>query len=115
MSEDKSKIVHPASKEEFSKLIKGKKPVLVDFSAEWCGPCQMMGPVLDQMSEEYEKIDQVVIAKVDIDALRDVALEYNVMSVPTFMIFKDGKPVETMVGMRPEEELVKKLDELIEK
>lgn len=111
MSEEKNNIIkHPKNKEEFSKLIASGKPVLVDFFAEWCGPCQMMGPILEDMTKSYKNIDKVEIAKVDIDELRDVALEYSVMSVPTFMIFKDSKSIETIVGMRPIEELEEKLN-----
>lgn len=112
---EKEKIVHPKTKEEFDKLISGKKPVLVDFFAVWCGPCQMMGPILDELTEKYKKIDEVEIAKVDIDELRDVAGDYDVMSVPTFMIFKEGKPLETMVGMRSQGDLERKLNEALEK
>ena len=108
-----NKIIHVESKEEFDKLIAGDKPVLADFFAVWCGPCQMMGPLLEQMAEEYKNIDKVKIAKVDIDLLKDTAMEYGVMSVPTFILFNDGKPVEQMVGMRPQEELEEKLDALI--
>lgn len=100
---------------EFRKIIESKKPVLVDFFATWCGPCQMMGMVLDNFSESYKNIDEVEIIKVDIDELKDIAIEYNVMSVPTLILFNDGKLIETMVGMRPEEELETKLDALIKK
>jgi len=104
-------IKHLKSKEEFDELIKGGKPVLVDFYAEWCGPCQMMGPILEDMSENYKNAEKVEIAKVDVDELKDVAGEYDVMSIPTFGIFADGKLVETLVGMRGQDELMDKLDE----
>lgn len=106
-------IKHPEAKEEFDKLISGNKPVLVDFFATWCGPCQMMGPMLDEMVKNYKNIDKVKIAKVDIDLLRDVAAEYGVMSVPTFILFDGGKPVETMVGMRSCDDLTRSLDKLM--
>lgn len=111
--EGKEAIKQIETKEEFEELINGKKPVLVDFFAVWCGPCQMMGPILEQMAEEYKNIDKVEIAKVDIDLLKDLAMQYGVMSVPTFMIFQEGKQIETMVGMRPQEEFQEKLDLLV--
>lgn len=108
-------VTHVKTKEEFEKLIKGDKPVLVDFFAEWCGPCQMMGPMLDEMAENYKNIDKVEIAKVDIDQLADVASEYGVMSVPTFIVFNNGKNVNTYTGMRPTDEFEAQLDKLIGK
>ena len=113
MPEKKYEIKHPDSKAAFKKLINGKKPVLVDFFATWCGPCQMMGPILEEMAKTYKNIDKVEIAKVDIDEISEVASEFNVMSVPTFILFRDGKEAEKMVGMRPAAEFESKLDELI--
>jgi len=111
---DKKEIIkHPKTNEEFEKIIASGKPVLVDYFATWCGPCQMMGPILDDMAENYKNIDKVEIIKVDIDELRKPAEKYNIMSVPTFMLFKDGKDVETMVGMRSQDDLEAKLDKLI--
>jgi thioredoxin 1 len=115
MTDKKEKIVHVGTKEEFDNLIAGKNPVLVDFFAVWCGPCQMMGPILDEMIEKYKNIDKVKIAKVDIDEIKEIAIEYGVMSVPTFIIFQEGKAIETMVGMRSGEELQAKLDDLLKK
>lgn len=113
MTEKKEIIKHPKTNEEFEKIIASGKPVLVDYFATWCGPCQMMGPILDDMAENYKNIDKVEIVKVDIDELRKPAEKYNIMSVPTFMLFKDGKDVETMVGMRSQDDLEAKLDKLV--
>jgi len=113
MPDKKDPIIHIGSKEAFDKIIAGSKPVLVDFFAVWCGPCQMMMPLLDEMTTNYKNIDKVAVVKVDIDELGEIAQEYNVMSVPTFMIFDKGKAVETMVGMRTLNELESKLDALI--
>jgi thioredoxin 1 len=113
MTDKKEIIKHPSTNEEFEAIIAGGKPVLVDYFATWCGPCQMMGPILDDMAENYKNIDKVEIVKVDIDELRKPAEKYNIMSVPTFMLFKDGKDVETMVGMRSQDDLEAKLDKLI--
>lgn len=111
-----SEVKHIANKEEFEALLKSKKPVLVDFSASWCGPCQMMAPVLEEMTDEkiYPNTDKVEIAKVDIDENRDTAMEYGVMSVPTFYVFLGGKPHgDIMVGMRPQDELIERLDQAL--
>jgi len=103
-------IVHPKDKAEFDKIIEGKKPVLVDFFAQWCGPCQMMGPIFDDLAKDYKNADKVEIMKVDVDQLQDVARDLAIMSVPTFVIFKGGKVVETMTGMRSQFDLEAKLD-----
>jgi len=113
MTDKKEIIKHPKTNEEFEKIIAAGKPVLVDYFATWCGPCQMMGPILEDMAKNYKNIDKIEIVKVDIDELRQPAEKYNIMSVPTFMLFKDGKDVETMVGMRSQEVLEEKLDKLI--
>lgn len=108
-----SAIKQITSKEEFNTLINGDEPVLVDFFATWCGPCQMTDPMLEEMANSYKNIDKVEIAKVDVDQSKDIASEYNVMSMPTFIIFNNGKVEETYVGMRPTEEFETKLDQLI--
>jgi len=110
-----SKLKHLDSADGFDKLVNGDKPVLVDFFATWCGPCQVMEPILEDLADKFPVIDEVEIAKVDIDALGEVAVKYNIMSVPTFVIFKKGKIVEKMVGLRTEEELETKLSNAIDR
>ena len=80
-------------------VLESNIPVLVDFSAVWCGPCQMMGPVLDQLSAEYA--GKAKIVKVDIDESADLAMKYQVMSVPNMIFFKDGKPVDAVICAVP--------------
>lgn len=90
--------------EDFEKLIKGDKPVFVDFFATWCGPCQMMLPLIDEWASEHGEKDYIV-AKLDIDKAPNIAAKHNVMGVPTFIIFKDGKEAERMQGVIPKESL----------
>ncbi len=84
------------------------KPVLVDFFANWCGPCKMQGPIVEEVAKDME--GKAVIGKLDTEAAQATAARYGIMSIPTLMIFKDGNPVETMVGMQPKEGLVANLE-----
>ena len=91
--------------DNFQKEVKeSDKIVLVDFFATWCGPCKMLSPVLDQVADELK--DKVVIGKLDIDESLDLAKEYEVMSVPTMILFKDGKEVERIVGLRQKTQII---------
>jgi len=80
-----------------------KKPVLVDFFADWCGPCKMQGPIIDELAEEIK--DKAVVGKLNIDESADIAEKYGVMSIPTMIVFKDGEVQETMTGIREKEAL----------
>ena len=79
-----------------SEVIESEQPVLVDFWAEWCGPCKMIGPVLDQLSGEIE--GQAKIGKVNVDNARDLAIQYNVKSIPLLLFFKNGEVKDQIVG-----------------
>ncbi len=89
-------------------VIKSETPVLVDFWAEWCNPCKMMAPVLDQISAE--QADKLRIVKVDVDENSEYAGRLGIMSIPTLVLFKDGEPVERIVGFTPKEQLIRKLN-----
>lgn len=88
--------VHITDSDFEAQVIKSDKPVMVDFFAEWCGPCKMAAPIIDELSEEYE--DKVVIAKLDVDESQQAAMQYGVMSIPTVIVFKDGKEVDRKIG-----------------
>ena len=89
-------------------VIKSRKPVLVDFWAPWCRPCLMLAPVIKDLVAEYN--GKISFAKIDVDQNQKTASQYHVMSIPTIIIFKDGKVASQMVGFKPKEELKKALD-----
>lgn len=92
------------SDSEFEKTVLGSdKPVLVDFWAEWCGPCKMIGPSLEEISEEIG--EQVTIAKLNIDDHPDTPAKYGVRGIPTMILFKDGAPADTKVGASPKADI----------
>jgi thioredoxin 1 len=92
-------------------VLKAKNPVLVDFWAPWCAPCQPMGSIVEELTEEYE--GRLGFAKVNVDENPKTAASYNIMGIPTLLLFKDGKPFTQMVGLRPKEELKKHLDQAL--
>ncbi|RZK42134.1 MAG: thioredoxin [Pedobacter sp.] len=93
----------------FNEMINGEKPVLVDFFAEWCGPCQMMTPILDQVKSQIG--DQATIIKVDVDKNRKAASAYNVQGVPTLILFKDGKQIWRQSGVVQPSQLKKVIED----
>ncbi|MFA5158650.1 MAG: thioredoxin [Patescibacteria group bacterium] len=97
------------TKKNFDEVIGGDKPVLVDFHAPWCGPCQMMGPVVDELAKETK---DVIVGKVNIDEESEVAEKFHVMSVPTFLMFKEGKVINQIVGAVSKEMLVEMIDKV---
>ncbi len=89
-------------------VLKANKPVLVDLWATWCKPCLMVAPVIDELAEEYN--GKINFVKVDVDQNPKTPAKYNVMSIPTLLIFKNGEPVSHMVGVRSKRELKRSLD-----
>ncbi len=84
-------------------VLKADKPVLVDFWAEWCGPCQMMRPIVDEVAEER---NDIIIGKLNVDTQPEIALRYNVMSIPTLILFENGEEAQKSIGLISKEELL---------
>jgi thioredoxin 1 len=89
-------------------VLKAEKPVLVDYWAEWCGPCKMIAPILDEVSLTYK--DKLQIAKMNVDENRDIPAKFGIRGIPTLMLFKDGELKGTLVGAKPKAEIVAFVD-----
>lgn len=104
-----SENVHTFSDDNFeSEVLKSDSPVLVDFWAEWCGPCRMLGPVIDEIAEETS--GKIKVGKVDVDKNPNVATQYGIQSIPTLMVFAGGELKESIVGALPKAQILQKIE-----
>ena len=101
---------HIENDQIISEVLKNDKLVIIDFFATWCGPCQMIAPVLVELDKKYN--DEIEIYKVNVDENQDSAIRYGVSSVPTLIFFKNGEEIERQIGFMDEEELSKIIDEI---
>lgn len=101
-------VTHVTKSNFETEVIQSEKPVLVDFWAEWCGPCQMLLPIMDQVAEEAVGVK---VCKVNVDEEPELAAQYKVMTIPTLVLIKNGTVLKTTVGVRPKTEILKMLNE----
>ncbi len=94
-----------------SEVLEADKPVLVDFWASWCGPCRILGPIIEELANEYS--DKIKVAKCNVDDNPELANKYQIISIPTLKIFKNGTIVEESVGVRPKEDIIKMFQKYI--
>ncbi len=99
-------VIHGNQNNFQQEVIQSDKPVLVDFWASWCGPCRMVGPILDEIAQEREDIK---VVKVNVDEEQELALKYQIMSIPTLMVFKDGQKVNQALGAMPKHQILELL------
>ena len=102
----------PFNDENFESEVKhSDQPVLVDFGAEWCGPCRALAPIVEDLAQEYDS--RLKVGTVDIDKAQGVAREFGIMSVPTIIFFKNGEPVDKITGLQSKANLAKRIDAVI--
>ena len=100
-------VIHLTDKNFEEEVLKSSLPVLVDFWAQWCGPCRMIAPIVEEIANELK--GKLKVAKVNVDELQELAQRYNIMSIPTLLVFKKGQVVEQMIGAMPKEHLLQKI------
>lgn len=112
MNQEQQAYVTLTDKNFHREVLESQKPVLVDFWAPWCGPCQTMGPVISELAEEFQT--RAVVAKLNVDDHQEIAARYGIQSIPTLLIFQNGEIVDQMVGTIPKTALAKKLEDQLQ-
>ncbi len=97
--------------ENFNEIVKSDKPVLVDFWATWCGPCRMVGPIIEEIAQEYA--GKIHVGKVNVDEQGALASQFAIVSIPTVILFRDGKPVEKIIGARSFDDYADMIDKAL--
>ncbi|AVZ75383.1 thioredoxin [Streptomyces lunaelactis] len=111
-------MIHAAGVDEVTdadfddEVLRADRPVLVEFTADWCGPCRQLAPVLSALASE--EADRLKVVQLDVDTNPEITTRYAVLSMPTLMVFREGEPVKSMVGARPKRRLLQELDDVIQ-
>ncbi|MCR4719907.1 MAG: thioredoxin [Firmicutes bacterium] len=104
-------MIKELTQENFTEAIKAQKPILVDFWASWCGPCRMLSPVIDSLSEEYET--QIDVGKINVDEQGALAAQFGIVSIPTVILFKDGKEAKRIIGVHDADDYRDEIDRVL--
>lgn len=104
-------IIQATSSNWESEVLKSEKPVFVDFWAEWCGPCRMVGPVVEEIAKTYS--DKIKVVKLNVDENQDIAMKYGIQSIPSLLIFKNGKEIKRTIGAAPKDTYIKFINDAI--
>ena len=104
-------MIKEVNQENFDEITRAQKPILVDFWASWCGPCRMLSPLIDSLSEEYST--QIDVGKVNVDEQGALAAQFGIVSIPTVIIFKDGREVKRMIGVHDADDYRDEIERLI--
>lgn len=99
------------TEQNFQELLQSGKPMMIDFGATWCGPCKALAPTIEEIASEYE--GRAVVGKADVDECPDLSAQFRIRNVPTIIFFKDGQPVDKVIGNVPKSQLTEKLNALL--